>query len=94
MTDRRFVLFDFTYIDRERCLRLYETRRTYIVPRAVAHAVAKRGLVAAQRIHRWTAQRTFRPPEALTEVEVLEAEVELKALSGHALEVVEPRGGN
>jgi hypothetical protein len=32
----------------------------------------------------------FRPPEVLTEVEVTEAEAELKALQRHALEVVDP----
>jgi hypothetical protein len=32
----------------------------------------------------------FRPPEVLTEVEVIEAEAELKALQRHALEVVDP----
>ena len=32
----------------------------------------------------------FRPPEVLTEVDVIEAEAELKALQRHALEVVDP----
>jgi hypothetical protein len=94
MTNRRFVLVGFTYMDRERYLRLYEVSRTYALPRAIAHAAAKRGVVAAQWVHRWIAQGTVRPPEALTEVKVVEAEAELKALSGRALEVVEPRGGS
>jgi hypothetical protein len=32
----------------------------------------------------------FRPPEALTAAEVIEAEAELKALQRHALAVVDP----
>jgi hypothetical protein len=32
----------------------------------------------------------FRPPETLTEAEVIEAETELKALQHHALAVVDP----
>jgi hypothetical protein len=32
----------------------------------------------------------FRQPEVLTEAEVVEAEMELKALQRHALEVVDP----
>jgi hypothetical protein len=34
-----------------------------------------------------------RPPEALTEVELIEAEAELKALQRHALEVIDPETG-
>ena len=33
----------------------------------------------------------FRPPEVLTEAEVVEAEAELRALRRHALEVVDPK---
>jgi hypothetical protein len=32
----------------------------------------------------------FRPPEMLTEAEVIEAEVELRAMQRHALELVDP----
>jgi hypothetical protein len=38
----------------------------------------------------WTSPSIFRPPEVLTEVDVIEAEAELKALQRHALEVVDP----
>ena len=93
MSERRFVLADFTYMGRESCLQLYEAGRSYTLPRAVAHAAAKRGLVAARRLPRWTAPSMFQPPEALTEAEVVEAEAELKALSRHALELVEPKAG-
>jgi hypothetical protein len=34
------------------------------------------------------------PPEALTNVEVIEAEAELKALQRHALEVINPKIGS
>ena len=93
MTERRFVLADFTYMGRERCLRLFEAGRSYTLTRAVAHAAAKRGLVAARRLPRWTVPSMFRLPEALTKAEVVEAEAELKALSRHALELVEPKAG-
>ena len=93
MTERRFVLADFTYMGREGCLQLYEAGRIYTLPRGVAHAAAKRGLVAARRLPRWIAPSMFRPPEALTEAEVVEAEAELKALSRHALELVDPKAG-
>ena len=41
----------------------------------------------------WTLPSIFRSPEVLTEVEVTEAEAELKALQRHALEVVDPETG-
>jgi hypothetical protein len=90
MSERRFLLVDFTYMSREGCLRLYEAGRTYILPRAIAHAATKRELVAKQRPPRWTPPSMFRPPEVLTEAEVVEAEAELRALRRHALEVVDP----
>src|SRR5262245_41302198 len=62
---------------------------TYSLPRAVAHAATRR-VVAKQRPPHWTRPTIFRPPEVLTEVEVIEAEAELKALQRHALEVVDP----
>jgi hypothetical protein len=77
-------------MSRAGCLRLYEAGRTYTLPRAVAHAATKRELVAKQRLPRWTPPGMFRPPEALTEAEVVEAEAELRALRRHALEVVDP----
>jgi hypothetical protein len=93
MSERRFILVDFTHMSREGCLRLYEAGRVYKLPRAVAHAASKRGLVAVHRPPRWAAPDMFRPPEALTEAEVVEAEAELKALQRHALELVDPKAG-
>ena len=58
--------------------------RSYSLPRALAHAATKRELVAKQRPPHWTPPSIFRPPEALSEAEVIEAEAELKALQRHA----------
>ena len=90
MSERRFALVDFTHMNRMGHLRLYEAGRTYTLPRAIAHAATKRELVAKQRPPRWTPPSMFRPPEVLTEAEVVEAEAELRALRRHALEVVDP----
>jgi hypothetical protein len=63
------------------------------LPLAVAHAATKRELVAKQRPPHWTPPSIFRQPEVLTEVEVIEAETELKALQRYGLEVVNPETG-
>lgn len=90
MSERRFVLVDFSYMSRAGCLRLYEAGRVYSLPRAVAHAASKRDFVAVERPARWVAPSMFRMPEALTQAEVVEAEAELKAMQRHALELVDP----
>jgi hypothetical protein len=90
MSERRFVLVDFTHMSRVGYLRLYEAGHTYALSRAIAHAATKRELVAKQRPVGWTPPSMFRQPEVLTEAEVIEAEAELKALQRHALEVVDP----
>ena len=90
MSERRFVLVDFTHMSRAGCLRLYEAGRGYTLPRAVAHAATKRELVAMHRPAGWVPPSMFRQPEVLTEAEVVEAEAELRALQRHALEVVDP----
>lgn len=89
-SERRFVLVDFTYMNREGVLRLYEAGHTYALSRAVAHAATKRELVAKQKPPDWTPPSMFQLPEVLTEPEVIEAEAELKALQRHALAVVDP----
>jgi hypothetical protein len=71
-------------------LRLYEAGRAYAMPRAISHAATKRELVAKQQPPRWLPPSMFRPPEVLTDLEVIEAEAELKALQRHALEVIDP----
>jgi hypothetical protein len=90
MSELRFVLVDFTYMNRARGLRLYEAGHTYALSRAVAHAATKRELVAKQRPAGWTPPSMFQLPKVLTEAEVIEAEAELKALQRHALEVIYP----
>ena len=47
MSERRFVLVNFTHMNRVDYLRLYEAGHTYTLPRAVAHAASKRGLIAS-----------------------------------------------
>ena len=89
MSERRFVLVDFTHMSRAGCLRLYEAGRGYTLPRAVAHAATKRELVAMRRPTGWMPPGMFRQPETLTEAEAIEAEAELRALRRHALEVVD-----
>jgi len=64
------------------------------MPRGIAHAAAKRGLVAKQRPADWTPPSILRSPEVLTEADVVEAEAELRALQRHALEVFKPEAGN
>ena len=49
MSERRFVLVDFTHMSRVGYLRLYEAGHTYALSRAIAHAATKRELVAKQR---------------------------------------------
>jgi hypothetical protein len=90
MSERKFVLVDFTHMSRAGNLRLYEAGHIYALSRAVAHAATKRGLVAKQRPPRWKPPSMFKLPEVLTEAEVVEAEAELKALQRHALAVVDP----
>lgn len=91
MSERRFVLVDFTLMSREGCLRHYEAGHVYVLPRAVAHAATKRDLVATDRPPRWTPPSMFRLPEVLTAAEVIEAEAELRALQRHALALVDPK---
>jgi hypothetical protein len=93
MSERRFVLVDFMHKTKTGRLRLYEAGRAYTLSRAIAHAATKRELVAKHRPPRWMPPSMFRPPEVLTDLEVIEAEAELKALQRHALEVIDPETG-
>jgi hypothetical protein len=94
MSERRFVLADFTYMDREGVLRLYEAGRTYRLSQAIAHAATKRELVAKQRPGDWVRPNMFQLPKVLTEAEVTEAQEELKALQRHAFAIVDPEIGS
>jgi hypothetical protein len=91
MSERRFVLSDFTHMDRAVVLRLYEAGRTYRLPRAIAHAATRRELVAKERPADWEPPNMFQLPKVLTEAEVIEAEEELKALQRHAFAIVDPK---
>jgi hypothetical protein len=90
MSERRFVLVDFTHRSKTGRLRLYEAGHIYSLPRAVAHAATKRELVAKERPPHWRQPSMFRRPDVLTRLEVAEAEAELKALQRYALEMVDP----
>jgi hypothetical protein len=91
MTVTRFVLVDFRYAsDVVGHIRLYEAGNTYDLPRALAHAAAKRQLVAVERPVDWEPPSILRPPEVVTEAELAEAEAQLKALQRHAFEIVHP----
>jgi hypothetical protein len=51
-------------------IRLYEAGNTYDMPPALAHAAAKRDLVAAQRPVDWGPPSILSPPEVLAEAEI------------------------
>ena len=55
---------------------------------AVAHAAAKRDLVARHKPTNWTAPSILTPPEVLTEIEVVVAATELEALDRRGVEPV------
>ena len=91
MTERRFVLVDFRYASEPLGhVRFYEAGNSYDMPRVLAHAAAKRQLVAVEQPAGWTPPSILRPPEVLTELELVKAEAELKALQRHAFEIVDP----
>lgn len=90
MSERRFVLADFTHMGRAGVLRLYEAGHTYALSRAIAHAATKRELVVIKRPAGWMPPNMFQFPKVLTEAEVIEAEQELEALQRHAFAIVDP----
>ena len=91
MTEPWFVLVDFRYAsDVVGHIRLYEAGNMYEMSRALAHAAAKRELIALEQPADWTPPSILRVPEVLTESEVVEAEAELKTLERHAFAIVKP----
>jgi hypothetical protein len=59
---RRIVLVDFRYTsDAVGHIRLYEAGSTHDMPRALAHAAAKRDLVALEQPLDWEAPSILRP---------------------------------
>jgi hypothetical protein len=71
-----FVLVDFRSSDVVGHIRLYEAGNKCDMPRALAHAAAKRELVPIDG----EPPSILRPPAVVTESELTEAEAELKAL--------------
>jgi len=63
------------------------------VARPLAHAAAKRELVAVEKPADWTPPSIPGPPEVLTESELTEAEAELKTLQRHVFAIVNPEIG-
>jgi hypothetical protein len=59
------------------------------MPHAVAHAAAKRGVVAREKPANWSPPSILKSPEVLTAADVVEAEAESRALQRHALEVID-----
>jgi hypothetical protein len=94
MSERRFVLVDFTHMSSTSCLYVYEAGETYTMPRAVAHAAAKHGLVARERPADWSPPSILKTPQVLTEADVVEAEGELRALQRHALAMIDSEADN
>ena len=87
----RFVLADFRCIGAGGAPRLYEAGRSYPMPPAVAHAAAKRGLVAKAKPPTWVSPGFGRRADVLTEADITAAGVELEALARHATEAERPK---
>ncbi len=85
--EHRFVLTDIEYLDAAGRRHVYEAGRSYSMRPAVAHAAAKRDLVAHHKPANWTAPSILTPPEVLSEIEVAAAAAELEALDRHAVEI-------
>ena len=88
--EHRFVLTDFTCPGPNGKPRLYEAGRSYAMPEPVAHAAARRDLVAKSKSPRWTPPSSLVVPKILTPVEIEAAEAELRALQRHATEEIIP----
>ena len=90
ISEHRFVLTNFTWLGPNGRLHTYEAGKHYLMRAAVAHAAAKRGLVAKGKPPRWASLSVLTPPEVLTETQVAEAEEELQALERYAVDAVAP----
>ena len=87
-SEHRFVLADFTCPMPQGRPRLYEAGRSYPMSPALAHAAAKRNLVAHYKSPRWMPPSILVAPQVLTKIEVAEAEAELRALEQHIVEAI------
>ena len=70
-----------------------ETEKGDIQIQKSFRATTKGELVGKRRPPNWRPPSIFRPSEARTELEAIEAEAEFKALQRHTLEAVEPKAG-
>ncbi len=86
----RFVLADFRCIGEGGAPRLHEAGRSFPMPPAVAHAAAKRELVAKARSPHWTPPNRFRRAETPSAAEIAAAEAELGALQCYGAEITDP----
>jgi hypothetical protein len=85
-----FALVDFVCRSGSGPLRIYEAGRSYPMSPAVAHAAAKRGLVAKGRPSCWIRPSVLRQPEVLSVHELDAADAELLALENYAREGAGP----
>ncbi len=83
MPEPRFVLSDFT-CPAPNGLRLYEAGHSYPMFPTLAHAAAKRDLIAHRKPANWTPPSILAVPVVITAEEIAEAEAELRALEQHA----------
>jgi hypothetical protein len=60
------------------------------MPPAVAHAAAKRELIAKAKPAHWTPPSLFKRAETLSAAEIAAAETELGALQRHGAEITGP----
>ncbi len=80
--EHRFVLTDFTAPAALGRPKLYEAGRSYPMSPALAHAAAKRDLVAHHKPAHWLPPSILTVPVAITVLDLQEAE--LAALERHA----------
>ena len=72
----RFVLVDFSYRDATGQAHFFAAGRPHPMPRAIAEAATKRGLVSKSRPRRWTPPDALSPIVTLTEDEIAETKTE------------------
>ena len=84
------MLAEYIHVDHAGSRHVYEVGRSYPIRAAVAHAAAKRDLVAHHKPASWAAPSILTPPEILSEAEVMAAAAELEALKRHAIEPLRP----
>ena len=84
-----FAIADFACLTDEG-VRWYKAGRSYLMPLAVAHAAAKRDLVAHQRPLYWAPPSILVQAKVLTGAEIATADIDLRAFDHHAIEGATP----